>query len=176
MPLKICVPLQYPCFRSGCRCLSAHGDTLFVAAPSHQCMELAMGRRSILLVAQKSAAKDSARGMYSLAASQHSADAEAPDGTVKVWSRASARQDFFHRDERTHFVASAEALPPTRAIPRKWKQCGARWSRIRPVCEAQQEIRRRSDLHRRNRGSRTLADTVAATFLSSSSKKQKVLR
>ncbi len=91
---------------------------LFVGrAKSIKAMELAMeSGRSILLVAQKSAAKDepTPEDMYALGCVSNILQMlKLPDGTVKVLVEGVQRASISQiTDERTHFAAEAEALPP----------------------------------------------------------------
>jgi ATP-dependent Lon protease len=91
---------------------------LFVGrAKSIKAMELAMeAGRSILLVAQKSAAKDEpgTDDMYALGCVANILQMlKLPDGTVKVLVEGVQRATLTHvTDETTHFVAQADLLPP----------------------------------------------------------------
>jgi ATP-dependent Lon protease len=91
---------------------------LFVGRPkSIKAMELAMeAGKSILLVAQKSAAKDepTPEDMYAIGCISNILQMlKLPDGTVKVLVEGNQRATIREiADQRTHFVATAEALPP----------------------------------------------------------------
>jgi ATP-dependent Lon protease len=94
---------------------------LFVGRPkSIKAMETAMeAGKSILLVAQKSAAKDepSAEDMYSIGCVSGILQMlKLPDGTVKVLVEGSTRARIREVvDVRTHWVAEAVAVPPDAA-------------------------------------------------------------
>ena len=90
---------------------------LFVGRPkSIKAMEIAMeAGKSILLVAQKSAAKDEpgAEDMYRIGCISNILQMlKLPDGTVKVLVEGSQRARIGGvSDQRTHYVADAEAVP-----------------------------------------------------------------
>jgi ATP-dependent Lon protease len=90
---------------------------LFVGRPkSIKAMEIAMeAGKSILLVAQKSAAKDEpgAEDMYRIGCISNILQMlKLPDGTVKVLVEGSQRARIGGvADQRTHYVADAEAVP-----------------------------------------------------------------
>jgi|SRR5579871_618957 len=116
---NLAVPIQYPLLPLRDVVVFPHMVIpLFVGRPkSIKAMELAMeAGRSILLVAQKSAAKDEPgpEDMYALGCVSNILQMlKLPDGTVKVLVEGNQRAKIFSiADERTHFVAAAEALPP----------------------------------------------------------------
>jgi ATP-dependent Lon protease len=116
---NLAVPVQYPLLPLRDVVVFPHMVIpLFVGRPkSIKAMEVAMeAGRSILLVAQKSAAKDEPgpEDMYSLGCVSNILQMlKLPDGTVKVLVEGNQRAKIFSiADERSHFVASAEALPP----------------------------------------------------------------
>ena len=91
---------------------------LFVGRPkSIKALEIAMeSGKSILLVAQKSAAKDdpSPEDMYNIGSVANILQMlKLPDGTVKVLVEGSQRSNIRQIiDAKTHYMAQAEPVPP----------------------------------------------------------------
>jgi ATP-dependent Lon protease len=118
---------------------------LFVGRPkSIKALEMAMeAGKHILLVAQKSAAKDepSPEDLYGIGSVANILQMlKLPDGTVKVLVEGVQRASIVAvRDDRTHFSADATMVPAdsvesteVEAMPR---DAGA----VRPVCKTEQE-------------------------------------
>ena len=105
---------------------------LFVGRPkSIKAMETAMeAGKSILLVAQKSAAKDDPGpgDMYAIGCVSNILQMlKLPDGTVKVLVEGGTRAQIREiTDVRTHWIAEAVPCRSMARLRRKWKPCAVR--------------------------------------------------